>query len=125
VASHPTRLLPSNLKNSFVFLPDSKRFPTQTTELATIFLYSVGLGVPLRSSIWAGPYLRHCTVSITGQSVWDLWWKKWHANRISYGYFGLCLVLLFHQCSLWLNSFIQSFIHSFITDANIYNISVW
>jgi hypothetical protein len=33
--------------------------------------------------------------SITGQSVWDLWWRKWHLDRLFSAYFGFPLSVSF------------------------------
>jgi hypothetical protein len=46
---------------------------------------------------------RHLTlealVSIAGQSVWDLWWKKWHWNRVFPKSWGFPLSISYHRCS--------------------------
>jgi hypothetical protein len=36
--------------------------------------------------------------SILGQSMWDLWWRKWHWDRFYPEYFGFTLSVLFHWC---------------------------
>jgi hypothetical protein len=36
--------------------------------------------------------------SIPGRSMWDLWWKKWHWNRLCPEYFGFPLSVSFHWC---------------------------
>jgi hypothetical protein len=38
--------------------------------------------------------------SIPGQSMWDLWWTKWHWDRFLPEYFGFPLSLSFHRCSI-------------------------
>ena len=38
--------------------------------------------------------------SISGQSVWDLWWTKWHWDRYFPKYFGFPLSFSFHRCSI-------------------------
>jgi hypothetical protein len=38
--------------------------------------------------------------SIPGQSVWYLWWKKWHWDRFFREYLGFSLSLSFHRCSI-------------------------
>jgi hypothetical protein len=35
-----------------------------------------------------------------GQSMWDLWWTKWHWYRFSPEYFGFPLSIAFHRCSI-------------------------
>jgi hypothetical protein len=39
-------------------------------------------------------------VSIPGQSIWDLWWTKWHWDRFFPEYFGFPLSISFHRCSI-------------------------
>jgi hypothetical protein len=36
--------------------------------------------------------------SIPGQSMWDLWWTKWHWDRFFSMYFGFFLSISFHRC---------------------------
>jgi hypothetical protein len=39
-----------------------------------------------------------------GQSMWDLWWTKWHWDRFISEYFSFPLPISFHQCSItWKN----------------------
>jgi hypothetical protein len=38
--------------------------------------------------------------SIPGQSMWDLWWTKWHWDRFSPEFFGFPLSISFHRCSI-------------------------
>jgi hypothetical protein len=38
--------------------------------------------------------------SIPGQSIWDLWWTKWHWHRFFPEYFGFPLSVSFHRCSI-------------------------
>jgi hypothetical protein len=35
-----------------------------------------------------------------GQSIWDLWWTKWHWDRFFPEYFGFPLSISFHLCSI-------------------------
>jgi hypothetical protein len=35
-----------------------------------------------------------------GQSMWDLWWTKWHWDRFLPEYFGFPLSVSFHRCSI-------------------------
>jgi hypothetical protein len=35
-----------------------------------------------------------------GQSMWDLWWTKWHWDRLFSEYFGFPLSVSFHRCSI-------------------------
>jgi type VI protein secretion system component VasA len=35
-----------------------------------------------------------------GQSLWDLWWTKWHWDRFFPEYFGFPLSISFHRCSI-------------------------
>ena len=37
--------------------------------------------------------------SIPSQSMWDLWWKKWHWDKFFPEYFGFPMSISFHQCS--------------------------
>jgi hypothetical protein len=37
---------------------------------------------------------------IPGQSMWDLWWTKWHWDRFFPEYFGVPLSVSFHWCSV-------------------------
>jgi hypothetical protein len=32
-----------------------------------------------------------------GQSIWDLWWKKWHWDRFFSEFFGFTLSISFHR----------------------------
>jgi hypothetical protein len=42
--------------------------------------------------------------SIPHQSMWDLWWTKWHWDRVFPEYFGFPLSVSFHRCSItWKN----------------------
>jgi hypothetical protein len=42
--------------------------------------------------------------SITGQSMWDLWWTKWHWDRLFPEYFGFPPSISFYRCSItWKN----------------------
>jgi hypothetical protein len=34
------------------------------------------------------------------QSMWDLWWTKWHCDRFFPEYFGFPLSISFHRCSI-------------------------
>jgi hypothetical protein len=36
--------------------------------------------------------------SIPDQSMWDLWWTKWHWDRFFFQYFGFPLSVSFHRC---------------------------
>jgi hypothetical protein len=47
-------------------------------------------------------------VSIPDQSLSDLWWRKYHRDRIFSEYFGFLLPISFHLCSV--------IIYSYITD---------
>ena len=38
--------------------------------------------------------------SIPDQSMWDLWWTKWHWDRFFPEYFGFPLSVSFHRCSI-------------------------
>jgi hypothetical protein len=38
--------------------------------------------------------------SIPLQSMWDLWWTKWHWHRSFPEYFGFPLSISFHRCSI-------------------------
>jgi hypothetical protein len=39
-----------------------------------------------------------------GQSMWDLWWTKWHWDRFFPEYFGVPLPISFNYCSItWKN----------------------
>jgi hypothetical protein len=38
--------------------------------------------------------------SIPGQSMWDLWWTKWHWDRFFPDYFGFPLSISFHRFSI-------------------------
>jgi hypothetical protein len=35
-----------------------------------------------------------------GQSMWDLWWTKWHWDRFFPEYFGFSLSISFHRGSI-------------------------
>jgi hypothetical protein len=35
-----------------------------------------------------------------GQSMWDLWWTKWHCDRFLPEYLGFALSVSFHRCSI-------------------------
>jgi hypothetical protein len=32
--------------------------------------------------------------------MWDLWWTKWHWDRVFSEYFGFSLSISFHRCSI-------------------------
>jgi hypothetical protein len=49
--------------------------------------------------------------SFPDQSMWDLWWTKWHWDRFDSKYCYFLISVSFHQ-----SLFIHSFIHSFISD---------
>jgi hypothetical protein len=38
--------------------------------------------------------------SMPGQSMWDLWWTKWHWDRFLSEYFSFPLSVSFHHCSI-------------------------
>ena len=38
--------------------------------------------------------------SISGQSMWDLWWTKCHWDKLFSEYFGFPLSISFHRCSI-------------------------
>jgi hypothetical protein len=39
-------------------------------------------------------------VTFPGQSLWDLWWTKWHWAWFLPEYFGFSLSISFHRCSI-------------------------
>jgi len=41
---------------------------------------------------------------LLGLSVWHLWWTYWQWDRVFFGYLSVLLSLLFHQCSMLINS---------------------
>jgi hypothetical protein len=59
--------------------------------------------------IWTVPWLRRLVAGLSpqrpgfdpgGQSMWDLWWTKWHWDRVFSEYFGFLLSISFHRCSI-------------------------
>jgi len=44
--------------------------------------------------------------SIPGQSVWNLWWTKWHYDRFLSQHFGFPLSVSFHQWSILIIMFV-------------------
>jgi len=42
--------------------------------------------------------------SILSQSIWGLWWIKWHRHRFFSEYFGFPLSVSFHYCSICIHS---------------------
>jgi hypothetical protein len=58
---------------------------------------------------WAVPWLRRLVaglsprspVSLPGQSMWDLWWTKWHWDRLFSEFFGFPLSISFHRRSAY------------------------
>jgi hypothetical protein len=46
------------------------------------------------------PLTAEARVRSRGQSMWDLWWTKWHWDRFYPEYFGFPLSLSFHRCSI-------------------------
>jgi hypothetical protein len=55
--------------------------------------------VPWLRRLFAGSH-RGGLCSIPGQSMWDLWWTKWHWDRFFPEYFGFPLSISFHRCSI-------------------------
>ena len=51
--------------------------------------------------------------SLPGQSMWNLWWKKWEWDRFFSKYFGFPLSVSFCQCSILIYSSILA-LNSFI-----------
>jgi hypothetical protein len=52
---------------------------------------------------------------ILGQSMWDLWWTKWHWDRFLPEYFGFPLSISFHRWSIsWKNEKLIIFLTIFI-----------
>ena len=73
-----------------------------------IFIYKAD---SFHSSIWqhhctGSQFLQsHCTGPglIPGQSMWELWWTKWHRERFfPPEYFSFSLSVSFHQCSIFI-----------------------
>jgi len=52
----------------------------------------------------------HCREAsfIPGQSMWDLWWTKWHWDRILSQYFTLLLSVSCHHCAILIDSLMVS-----------------
>jgi hypothetical protein len=49
----------------------------------------------------AVPWLRRLVAGLSpAQSVWDLWWAKWHWDRFFPEHFGFPLSISFHWCSI-------------------------
>jgi hypothetical protein len=53
--------------------------------------------------------------SIPGQSIWDLWWTKWHWDRIFPEFFGFPLSMSFHWWSITRKRTTNNIIFTFIT----------
>jgi hypothetical protein len=70
------------------------------TESLTIvqFNFRLSMDVPWLRRLVAGLSPRRLG-SIAGQSMWDLWWTKWHCDRLFSQYVGFLLSVSFHQCS--------------------------
>jgi hypothetical protein len=34
---------------------------------------------------------------VSGQSMWDLWWTKWHWDRVFSEFFGFAVSMSFHR----------------------------
>ena len=47
------------------------------------------------------PFYREVPVSISGHSMWDLWWTKWHWDRFFSEYLVFPLSVSCHQSSLF------------------------
>jgi len=47
-------------------------------------------------------YITEVTLQVTGQSVWDLWWTKWHWDRGFSQYLCFPLSISFHRCSTFI-----------------------
>jgi hypothetical protein len=50
--------------------------------------------------------------SIPGQSMWDLWWTKWHWDRFCPEYFGFSLSIAFHRCSVKIDKIFITGLHN-------------
>jgi hypothetical protein len=46
------------------------------------------------------PLTAEARVRSWGQSMWDLWWTKWHWDRFFSEYFSFPLSISFQQCSI-------------------------
>jgi hypothetical protein len=75
------------------------------TDKSTFFFVRFVLGRPCNGSDGYSPAShRGGPGSIPGQSMWDLWWTKWHWDRFFSEYFGFPLSISFHRCSItWKN----------------------
>jgi hypothetical protein len=86
-------------------LPLKTRFGVAIISAASITICN---NSHLITCILAVPWLRRLVAdyhrggpgSIAGQSMWDLWWTKWHWDRFFSKYFGFPLSISFHRCSV-------------------------
>jgi hypothetical protein len=62
----------------------------------------VGANLGCRGERLATYRLSHGTaISCPGQSMWDLWWTKWHWDRSFSESFGFLLSVSFYHCSIF------------------------
>ena len=67
-----------------------------------MFIYKTNArnGRAMAQAVSCRPPTAEARVRSRGQSIWDLWWAKWHWDRFFSEYFGFPLSLLFHRCSI-------------------------
>jgi hypothetical protein len=59
-----------------------------------------GMGRAMAQAVSRRPLTAEARVRSRGQSMWDLWWTKWHWDRFFPKYFGFSLSISFHRCSI-------------------------
>jgi hypothetical protein len=57
-------------------------------------------GRAMAQAVSRRPPTAEARIRSRGQSMWDLWWTKWHWDRFFPEYFGFPLSTSFHRCSI-------------------------
>jgi hypothetical protein len=70
-----------------------------TLECITIFR-NFGKGRAMAQAVSRRPVTAEARVRSRGQSMWDLWWTKWHWDSFFPEYFGFSLSISFQWCSI-------------------------
>jgi len=95
---------------AFQFWAEWQKLPVRTGRSALlkslVVVHWVGLCTLLsvRYGLEVASFSRGSPDSIPGQSVWHLWWTRWHCDRFLSQYFSFPLSVPFHQCSIPIHS---------------------
>jgi hypothetical protein len=57
-------------------------------------------GRAMAQAVSRRPLTTEARVRSQSQSMWDLWWTKWHWDRLFPEYFGFPPSISFHRCSI-------------------------